>query len=94
MLNANSTPNKGGDIHFTTTLYLCITRILHKVLLHIMNCGKENIILRLPWLTQANPTVNWREQTLSINTSTNQVNELYQTHASDDVVGARGYLHS
>ncbi|KIJ06341.1 hypothetical protein PAXINDRAFT_92146, partial [Paxillus involutus ATCC 200175] len=30
-----------------------------------MNCGKENLILGLPWLREVNPVVDWQEGTLT-----------------------------
>ncbi|KIK78838.1 hypothetical protein PAXRUDRAFT_162942 [Paxillus rubicundulus Ve08.2h10] len=29
-----------------------------------MNCGKEKLILGLPWLYHTNPTINWAANTL------------------------------
>jgi hypothetical protein len=30
-----------------------------------MNCGKENLILGLPWLREVNPIVDWQKGTLT-----------------------------
>ncbi|KIJ10589.1 hypothetical protein PAXINDRAFT_85798, partial [Paxillus involutus ATCC 200175] len=31
----------------------------------VMNCGEKNLILRLPWLREVNPIVDWKEGTLT-----------------------------
>ena len=48
-----------------------------------MTCEKENIILGLPWLKKANPTVNWTMQTLAFNKSIDESQEPYQCYTAD-----------
>ena len=48
-----------------------------------MTCGKENIILGLPWLKKANPTINRTTQTLILNESIDKSQDLYQHHTAD-----------
>jgi hypothetical protein len=48
-----------------------------------MDCGNENVILGLPWLRNANPTINWDRQTLTIPESVDQSADLYHLHIAD-----------
>ena len=48
-----------------------------------MGCGRENVILGLPWLCTMNPTIDWVRQTLTISKSCNQSKDLYSAHATD-----------
>ena len=45
--NANHSHNKSGDIQYTCDLFVDIQGLTQKVTLHVMTCGKENIILGL-----------------------------------------------
>ena len=48
--NADLSENKQGPIKHTCRLFLNIAGITHDVTFHVMACGKENMILGLPWL--------------------------------------------
>ena len=48
-----------------------------------MTCGKENVILGLPWLKKANPFINWTIQTLTFDESIDKLQELYHCHTTD-----------
>ena len=50
-----------------------------------MTCGKENVILGLPWLRKANPIVDWTTQTLIFNESIDESQDLYQQHIKDTI---------
>ena len=56
--------NKNRDIKYTCDLFIDIQGLAQKVTLHVMTCGKENVILGLPWLKKANSKVDWVTQTL------------------------------
>ena len=45
-----------------------------------MNCGSENIILGLPWLREANPSIDWKNKTLSLDDSINKDKDLIHQH--------------
>ena len=81
--NANHSNNKSGDIRYTCDLFVNIQGLAQKVTLYVMTCGKENIILGLPWLKKANPTVDWTMQTLTFDESIDESQELYWHHAAD-----------
>ena len=81
--NTDHSNNKSGDIWYTCDLFTDIQGLTQKVTLHVMTCGKENIILGLPWLKKANPMIDWTIQTLTFNESIDESQELYRHHAAD-----------
>ena len=81
--NADLSENKQGPIKHTCRLFLNIAGLTHDVTFHVMACGKENIILGLPWLRAANPKIDWQARTLSIPESTDQSKLLYALHSKD-----------
>ena len=81
--NADHSHNKNGDIWYTCDLFINIQGLTQKVTLYVMTCGKENIILGLPWLKKANPMVNWVMQTLVFAKSIDESQELYQCYVAD-----------
>ena len=74
--NVNHSHNKNGDIQYTCDLFIDIQGLAQKVTLHIMTYRKENMILGLPWLKRANPTINWTTQTLIFDKSIDKSWEL------------------
>ena len=81
--NMDQTVNKTGAIHYTCTLYTNIEGIAQKHLFYVMGCGRENVILGLPWLCVTNPIIDWVRQTLTIPKSCDQSKDLYSSHAAD-----------
>ena len=81
--NVDQTANKIGAIHYTCTLYTNIKGIAQKHLFYVMGCGRENMILGLPWLCTTNPTIDWVRQTLTIPKSCDQSKDLYSIHTAD-----------
>ena len=81
--NADHSNNKSSDIWYTCDLFINIQGLAQKVTLHVMTCGKKNIILGSPWLKKTNPTLDWTMQTLTFNKSIDKSQELYQHHAVD-----------
>ena len=57
--NTDLSHNKNRDIKYTCDLFIDIQGLAQKITLHVMTCGKENVILGLPWLKKANPKVDW-----------------------------------
>ena len=81
--NADHSYNKNRDIWYTHDLFLNIQGLAQKVTLYVMTCGKGNIILGLPWLKKANPTVDWAIQTLIFDESIDESQELYHYYKID-----------
>ena len=48
--NTDLSENKQGLIKYTCHLFLNIEGLTHDVTFHVISCGKENLILGLPWL--------------------------------------------
>ena len=49
--------------------------IIHKEEFHTIKWGKDNIILRLPWLNCVYPTINWVNKHVDIHEATDQTKE-------------------
>ena len=49
--------------------------IIHKEEFYAIKCGKDNIILGLPWLNWVNPTINWINKHVNIHEATDQTEE-------------------
>ena len=81
--NIDQILNKNREICFTCTLFTNIEGIIQKHLFHIMSCGRENVILGLPWLQTTNPTIDWSRQTIFILETCDQSKDLYSIHATD-----------
>ena len=81
--NADSLYNKKGDIIYTCILFLNIEGIALKTTLHVMACGWDNVILGLSWLKAANPSIDWKNWTLSLEESIDQSGELYSFFTKD-----------
>ena len=56
--------------------------IIHKEEFHAIKCGKDNIILGLPWLNHVNPMISWVYKHIDIHEATNQTEE-YNLAISD-----------
>ena len=80
--NVDNTINSEGVIQFFTTLFLDIRGIARRIT-YVLSLGNENVILRLPWLKEVNPTINWAENTLSIKESLHQSQELFCSFSID-----------
>ena len=78
--NADLSENKQGLIKHTCRLFLNIEGLTHDVTFHVISCGKENLILGLPWLRTVNPKIDWHTKTLSISELTDQSKLLYTLH--------------
>lgn len=68
--NVDGTPNQNGTITHHAFLPLYFGDKFTMAFLLVTSLGKEDIILGLPWLKQRNPTINWKEGTISINKTT------------------------
>ena len=81
--NTNHSNNKSGDIWYTCDLFINIQGPVQKVTLHVITCGKENIILGLPGLRKANPMIDWTMQTLIFDKSIDKSRDLYWHHTAN-----------
>ena len=81
--NADLSENKQGIIKYSCHLFLNIEGIIHDITFHVMSCGKESLILGLPWLRTINPKIDWHEKTISIPGSTDQSKSLHNLYTYD-----------
>ena len=81
--NANLSENKQRIIKYSCRLFLNIKGIIHDITFHVMSCGKENLILGLPWLRTINPEIDWHEKTISIPESTDPSKSLHNLCTHD-----------
>ena len=81
--NADNSVNSKGVIRFTTTLFLDIGGITHRATLYVMNLGNENVILGLPWLKDANLSIDWTKKTIALKESLDQSQELFCSFSVD-----------
>jgi hypothetical protein len=57
--NIDGTHNSGGVIRHKVSIFVQIGDTEERREFLVLNCGKENMILGLPWLQETNPTINW-----------------------------------
>jgi hypothetical protein len=57
--NIDGTHNSGGVIRHKVSIFMWIGDAKERREFLVFNCGKENMILGLPWLHETNPTINW-----------------------------------
>ena len=72
--NIGGSPNEVGTIKHPVTLFIRMGGIIHKVF-YTIKCGKDNLILGLPWLNQINPSINWGNKHVDIHEATDQSEE-------------------
>ena len=71
----DGSPNEAGMIRHSVVLFIQMGGIVHKEEFHAIKCGKDNIILGLPWLNRVNPTINWVNKHVDIHEATDQTEE-------------------
>jgi hypothetical protein len=57
--NIDGTHNSRGIIRHKVSIFVQIGDTEERREFLVLNCGKENMILGLPWLRETNPTINW-----------------------------------
>ena len=62
----NGTPNKSGIVKYKTNIVLDYRGVREHQDLFILNCGKDKVILGLPWLQAINPEINWKDSRVTI----------------------------
>ena len=56
--NMDEMPNKLGMVKYKTNIILDYGGVRECCDLFILNCGKDDVILELPWLQAINPEIN------------------------------------
>ena len=80
--NVDRSPNEAGMIRHAVILFIQMGGIIHKEEFYAIKCGKDNIILGLPWLNRVNPTINWVNKHVNIHEATDQTKEYNQATSS------------
>ena len=58
--NMDGMPNKSGMVRYKTNIVLDYWGVREHCNLFIINCGKDEVILGLPWLWAINPEIDWK----------------------------------
>ena len=64
--NVDGTTNENGLIRLTVSLTLQIEDKDEHHTFYDIQCGNEDVILGLPWLCEANPSINWTAGTVAL----------------------------
>ena len=65
----DGTPNKSGMVRYKTNIVLDYRGVGEHCNLFILNCGKDKVILELPWLWAISPEINWKDSRVMITPS-------------------------
>ena len=64
--NVDGSHNEAGVLWHKVSLLLRIGETEEKRDFFVLNCGKENVILGMPWLRDVNPLIDWTKGTVEI----------------------------
>ena len=64
--NVDGSHNEAGVLRHKVSLLLRIGETEEKRDFFVLNCGKENVILGMPWLREVNPLIDWTKGTVEI----------------------------
>ena len=62
----DGTSNALGTVKYKTNIVLDYREVKECQDLFILNCGKNKVILELPWLQAINPEINWKDSRITI----------------------------
>jgi len=62
--NVDEIPNNNSLIQLTVSLTLWIGDKDERCAFYVIQCGNEDVILGLPWLQEANPSIDWAAGTV------------------------------
>ena len=67
--NVDGMPKKSGLVKYKTNIVLDYGGVREHQDLFILNCGKDEVILGLPWLWAINSKINWKDSRVTNNPS-------------------------
>ena len=70
--NVDGSPNDTGAVKYECKFFFKIGTIVHQETFYAMKCGRDNLILGLPWLNKINPKIDWEKKSIEINDATDQ----------------------
>ena len=65
--NVDGTVNKQGWITTATTVHCQAADFKEDLTLMIVDIGRPQVVLGMPWLTKHNPHINWEKKTVTLN---------------------------
>ena len=65
----DGTPNASGMVKYQTNIMLDYKGVREHGDLFIFNCGKDKVVLELPWLQAINLEINWKDSRVTITLS-------------------------
>ena len=68
VVNINGSKNSGRHITRCATMHMQVEDHSEILWFLITDLGKDDLILRLPWLHRHNPSVNWEQGEILLNT--------------------------
>ena len=70
--NVDGSPNDTSVVKYQAIFFFKIGMIVHQETFYMMKCGRDNLILGLPWLNKINPKINWETRHIKIDNRTDQ----------------------
>ena len=70
--NVDGSPNDTGAVKYQAMFFFKIGTVIHNETFYAMKCGRDNLILGLPWLNKINPNIDWEKKHIEINDATDQ----------------------
>ena len=64
--NVDGSPNNTGAVKYQATFFFKIGTVVHNKTFYTMKCGRDNLILGLPWLNKINPKIDWEKKHIEI----------------------------
>ena len=64
--NIDRTVNKQGQITAATTVHCQATDFEDDLTLMIVDLGRPQVVLGMPWLTKHNPHIDWEKKTMTL----------------------------
>ena len=70
--NVDGSPNDTSVVKYQAMFFFKIGTVVHNETFYAMKCGRDNLILGLPWLNKINPKIDWEKKHIEINDNTDQ----------------------
>ena len=81
--NVDGLPNDTGAVKHQATFFFKIGTVVHNETFYAMKCGRDNLILGLPWLNKINPKIDWEKKLIEIDDATDQTEAYNRTRSAN-----------